>query len=214
MTVRVVLADDHALVSAGLKMLLEVHADLRVVGTAAGGRAAVALVQREQPQVAVLDISMPDLDGIEATRLIRATCPHTHVVVLSAHDNAEHVYRALEAGAIGYLIKDVESTEVVAAVRAASVGRGYRSSRIRDLFVGGPLHAARRRSPAGSLSRREHAVLQFVLDGQTNAEAARQLHLSVKTVETYRGRLMQKLGVTSVPALVKFAVNHGLTQLR
>lgn len=212
--ITVLVADDHTLVRDGVKLLLQAEADLRVVGAVADGRAAVEQAVALQPDVVVLDVSMPDMNGIEAARRIRESCPNTRVVMLSMHDSAEHVYRALEAGASGYLLKDSAGTEVAVAVRAVHAGRRYLAERINELVIAGYLGEARGHSPLDSLSARERDILQLVVDGQSNAEAAARLHLSVKTVETYRSRMMQKLGLRNVTELIKFAIAHGLTQVK
>ena len=214
MTITVLLADDHALVRDGLRMLLESQPDMKVVGAVADGRKAVEMATQLRPDVVVLDISMPDMNGIEAARRIRQVSPDTRIIMLSMHDNAEHVYRALEAGALGYLLKDSAGTEVAVAVRAVHAGRRYLSERIGDLVMSGYLGQDRAGSPLESLSRRERDILQLIVDGHSNPEAARRLNLSVKTIETYRSRMMQKLGLKSVTELVKFAISHGLTQVK
>lgn len=209
MTIRVLLADDHALMREGLRVLLEADPEVTVVCAVANGREAVRRARELSPDVAVLDISMPDLNGIEATRQIRSRCP-TQVVVLSMHSSREHVHQALAAGALGYLLKESASAEVLTAIRHAQAGRRYVSSAIGSapdyLYGQDP-----KRSPIASLSARERQVLQLVVEGKSSAEVARMVHLSRKTVETYRSRLMKKLGVADVTALVKFAVEHGLT---
>lgn len=211
MPITVLLADDHPLIRDGLRLLLEANADLRVVAAVADGREAVDAATRLQPDVAVLDISMPDLDGIEAARRIRDACPRTRVIMLSMHESAEHVRRAVAAGAAGYLLKDTAPKEIAAALRAVHSGRLYFSERVGAQAAAaesGPAHAL------DSLSPRERDILQFIVEGHSNADAAKALGLSVKTVETYRSRLMQKLGLSSVAELVKFALSHGLTRLR
>jgi DNA-binding NarL/FixJ family response regulator len=210
-TLSILIADDHALVRDGLKMILEAESDLRVVGAAADGREAVALARQHRPDVAVLDISMPHLDGIEAARAIVADNPRTRVVMVSMHDSAEHVHRALTAGATGYLLKDSAGAEVVTAVRAVHAGRRYLAARINELVIAGYLDQDRGTSPLESLSPRERAILLLVVEGVSNADAAERLKLSVKTIETYRSRMMRKLGLGSVAELVKFAISRGLT---
>jgi DNA-binding NarL/FixJ family response regulator len=208
MPITVLVADDHAVIRDGLRILLRSHTDLDIVGTAAGGREAVDAAVRLRPDVALLDISMPGVDGIEAARLIHAACPQTRIIMLSMHEGADHVRRAVEAGASGYLLKDARADEIATALRAVHAGRRYFTERA------GKPPAVGAATALDSLSARELEILRLVADGHGNAEAAQELGLSVKTVETYRSRLMQKLGLGSVAELVKFALSHGLTQLR
>jgi len=208
--IRVLLADDHAVVRDGLKVLLQQSADINVVGEADDGREAVRLAQQLGPDVVIMDIAMRDLNGIEAARLVREKCPATRVVMLSMHSNSEHVHRAFEAGATGFVLKDSAGKEVVSAVRAAHGGRRYLSRAIEALEASAPLRSGRT-SPLESLSARERQVLQLVVEGRSSAQIAAAIHLSPKTVETYRGRLTTKLGVRGVPALVRFAIEHGIT---
>lgn len=211
MTIRVLLADDHAMVRDGLKALLKTCSDIEVVEAVGNGREAVRRVIELKPEVAILDVAMPDLNGIEAASMLRERCPETRIVMLSMHSSSEHVYRALEAGAAGYLLKESAGEEVVSAVRAVYAGRKYLSRALDK-----PEHridavATRRTSPIDSLSARERQVLQLVVEGRSSAEIAAKIHLSPKSVDTYRARLMKKLDVADVPALVKFAIQHGLT---
>jgi len=209
-TIRVLLADDHAVMRDGLKVLLQQAADISVVGEAADGREAVRRVQELNPDVVIMDIAMRELNGIEAARLLREKCPATRVVMLSMHSNSEHVFRALEAGAAGFVLKESAGEEVAAAVRAAHAGRRYLSRAIAGLQLTAPSRAGRA-GPLGSLSAREREVLQLVVEGRSSTEIAATVHLSPKTIETYRGRLMTKLGVPDVPSLVRFAIEHHLT---
>jgi DNA-binding NarL/FixJ family response regulator len=210
MTIRVLLADDHVMMRDGLKALLTASLDISVVAEVGNGRDAVRRAEELKPDVAIMDISMPELNGMEATRLLRDKCPGTRVVILSMHSSSEHVFRALEAGAMGYVLKESAGAEVNAAVRAVHGGRRYLSRAIaaREPAV---RSGAARSSPLDSLSGRERQVLQLVVEGHSSAEIARRVHLSPKSVDTYRSRLMKKLGVGDVPALVKFAVQHGIT---
>jgi DNA-binding NarL/FixJ family response regulator len=210
MTIRVLLADDHALMREGLSALLAATPDISVVGEARTGREAVSGAQQLDPDVVVMDIAMPDLNGIEAARLIHARRPATRIVMLSMHSTAEHVYRALEAGASGYLLKESAGGEVIAAVRAVHAGRQYLCTALAG-SVGGFAPFAHAPGPIDSLSPRERQVLQMVVEGKTSREIAHVLCLSPKSVETYRSRLMEKLGVENIPSLVKFALEHGLT---
>jgi DNA-binding NarL/FixJ family response regulator len=207
MTVRVLIADDHAVMRDGLRALLRTEGDIDVVGAAEDGREAVRLVCELAPNVVVMDIAMPGLNGIEATREIRRRSPSTAVIMLSMHSTSEHVYRAFEAGASGYLLKKRAGAEIAVAVRTISQGRHFTSPGLADPRADGDSHA----SPISRLTRRERQVLQLVVEGRSSAEIAGLIFLSPKSVETYRSRLMAKLGVADLPALVKFALHHGLT---
>jgi len=209
MTIRVLLVDDHALMRDGVKVLLEA-AGISVVGEAGDGRTALQRAIELKPDVVVMDISMPDMNGTEAARLLREKCPATRILILSMHSSSEHVFRAFEAGAAGYILKESAGTEVVTAVRAVHGGNRYISSAIASPESAARSHAEQS-SPLDSLSARERQVLQLVVEGASSAEIAQAVFLSRKTVETYRSRLMKKLGVADVPALVKFAVLHGIT---
>lgn len=211
MTIRVLLADDHAMLREGLKALLATSGDIEVVAEAGDGREAVRRAQEAAPDVAVLDIAMPQLNGIEAARLLRERCPGLRIVVLSMHSSAEHVFRALEAGADGYLLKEAAAAEVAAAVRAVHGGRRYLCRALAELQPARRDTAAAATSPLASLSARERQVLQLVVEGHSSADIAARLHLSPKSIGTYRSRLMRKLGVANVAELVKFAVEHALT---
>ena len=211
--IRIVLADDHAVVRDGLRVLLEAQSDIEVVGDAANGREAMRLTQQLHPDVVVMDIAMPELNGIEATLQIHDMSPSTQVLILSMHSTTEHIFRALQAGARGYLLKDSAGAEVVDAVRAVHAGRRYLSQKIASTVIDDYISERQRASPLDSLSRRERQILQLVAEGKSSAEAAAMLFLSPKTVDTYRSRMMQKLGIADVPSLVKFAIQHGVTQL-
>lgn len=216
MTIRVFLADDHAVVRDGLRFLLEAQGDVTVVGDAADGRETVRLVKQLRPDVVVMDIAMPDLNGIEATHEICKSCPSTRVVILSVYGTTEHIFRALQAGALGYLMKESAGAEVVTAVRAVHAGRRYLSQKIDEIIIDDYIHqrgVTEAKSPLESLSPREREVLQLAVEGKSNKEIADILYLSPKTVETYHSRLMQKLGINDLPSLVKFAIQHGITPL-
>lgn len=211
MSIRILLADDHAVVRDGLRALLDAEPGLEVVGSVTDGREALLAAKRLQPDVVVMDINMPGLNGIEATRSMVELEPPPQVLILSMHGSSEHIYRALQAGARGYLMKESAGSEVVGAVRAVAAGRRFLSERIADTALDAYLAEGRTSSPLDSLSARERQLLQLLAEGRSNAEAARLLSLSVKTVETYRSRLLQKLGLHDLPALVRFALEHGLT---
>lgn len=214
MTIRVLLADDHALVRDGLRLILSGQRDLEVVAETGSGREAVALAAALAPDVVLMDIAMPDLNGIEATARLRQACPAARVVVLSMHATSEHLYRAFAAGASGYLVKESAGAEVVHAIRAVRSGRRYLSRVLADGPLGDtvlPAAEQAARSPLERLSPREREILQLVVEGHSSAAIGSRLRLSPKTVETYRSRLMAKLGLGDLPSLVRFAVSHGLT---
>jgi DNA-binding NarL/FixJ family response regulator len=213
--INVLLADDHAVVRDGLSFILQAEGDIDVVASVANGRQAVSRAQALQPDVVLMDITMPELNGIEATALIRESCPEVRVIILSMLGTSEHVFRALQAGASGYLLKESAGQEVVEAVRAVAAGQRYLSPAITDIVVGDYLLRAdgNEVSPLESLSPREQEILQLVVEGKSSAEIAGLVHLSPKTVDTYRSRAMAKLGVTDLPALVRFAIQHGLIGL-
>jgi DNA-binding NarL/FixJ family response regulator len=216
MNISVLLADDHTVVRDGLRYLLEAEPDIEVVGDAANGREAVKLVAHLKPDIVIMDITMPELNGIEATHQIRQLCPSTGIIILSMHANRMHIARALEAGAQGYLIKESAGIEVVEAVRAVNAGHNYLSQAVSDIVVSDYVSQKRAlgyKSPLESLSAREREVLQLVVEGKSSAEIAGILNLSPKTVESYRSRLMQKLDIGDIPSLVKFAIQQGLTPL-
>lgn len=216
MTIRVVLADDHAVVRDGLRLILEGQGSFTVVGEAADGRSAVRQTRLKSADVVIMDIAMPELNGVEATRQIHESEVGARVVILSMHATSEHIYRALSAGALGYLLKESAGQEIVNAVRAVHAGRRYLSQRIAETMVDDYIlrrHGSPARSPLEALSPREREILQLVVEGKSSARIAELLNLSPKSVETYRSRLMHKLGIRDIPGLVKFAIEHGLTSL-
>jgi RNA polymerase sigma factor (sigma-70 family) len=216
MNITVFIADDHAVVRDGLRFLLQAQPDIEVVGDATNGREAVRWVEELKPDVVIMDITMPELNGIEAAQKIGETCPSTRVIILSMHSTTEHIFRALQAGASGYLLKESAGIEVATAVRAVYAGDRYLSQKIADRVIDDYIRHRERstaESPLESLSAREREILQLVVEGKSSTEIAEILILSPKTVETYRSRMMKKLGITDLPGLVKFAIQHGLTSL-
>jgi len=211
--INVFIADDHAVVRDGLQLLIESQPDIKVTGSAADGRQTVAEVQKHCPEVVLMDIAMPELNGIEATRQILKECPSTRVIIVSMYATTEHIYQALQAGALGYILKESAGVEVVNAIRAVVLGKRYLSKKIDSIMVDNYIymHQSASKSPLESLSPREREVLQLVVEGKSSVEIASVLSLSPKTVETYRSRLMQKLGINDIPGLVKFAIQHGIT---
>lgn len=213
MTISVLIADDHAVVRDGLRLLLESQTDIRVVGEEADGRAAVDAALRLEPDVVLMDLAMPLLNGADATAQIIEKRDTTKIVMLSMHSTVEHVFRALQAGALGYLRKESAGSEVVDAVRTVHAGRRYLSQKITESVVDDYIRKRTVDSPLESLSQREREILQLLVEGKSGIEIARLLHVSPKTVDTYRSRMMQKLGISDLPGLVKFALQHGLTTL-
>ncbi|MGD8626566.1 MAG: response regulator transcription factor [Anaerolineae bacterium] len=215
MIISVFLADDHAVVRDGLRFLLGAQPDIQVVGDAADGHKTVQQVAELCPDVVLVDIAMPGLNGIETTRQICENCPDIKVIILSMHSTTEHIFRALQAGAEGYVLKESAGVEVVNAVRTVHGGLRYLSPKIADAVVRDYVQQRElyEKSPLESLSPRELEVLQLVAEGKSSAEIADLLALSPKTVDTYRSRLMRKLNLDDLASLVKFAIRHGLTTL-
>lgn len=215
MSISVVIADDHAIVRDGLRLLLESQPDIIVKGEAHNGRDAIRQAKKLSPDIVIMDISMPELNGIEAAGRIIEECPSARVIILSMHSTVEHIYRSLKAGARGYLLKESAGTEVVAAVRAVYKGTRYLSQKISDRIVDEYLSAREPKTgnPIERLTQREREVLQLVTEGRSSAEIAGIMFLSPKTIETYRSRLMHKLGVNDMPSLVKLAIRYGLTTI-
>lgn len=213
MSIRILLADDHTIVRDGLRALLEAEPGFTTIASVANGLEAVQAARALNPDVAVMDIAMPELNGLDATAQIRRECPTTKVVILSIHATSEHIYQAFRAGAMGYLLKESTGSELVTAVRAVSEGRRYLAQRISDTVLEDYLHQraeSSRPSPLESLSEREREVLQLVAEGLSSAEVAARLSLSSRTVETYRARLMKKLDLRELPSLIRFAIENGL----
>lgn len=208
MRIRILLADDHAVVRQGFRMILSAHSDLEIVGEAGNGREAVDLAATLRPDVVVMDVTMPDLNGIEATRRVTADNPHVRVVALSMHKDSVYVREILRAGARGYLLKDSVADDLVAAVRAVAGGEGYLSPAVSNAVLDD--YRKHVTNPIDLLSSREREVLQMLAEGKTNKEIAATLNLSVYTVDAHRGRIMEKLNVHSINELVRFAVRNGL----
>ena len=213
MTISVLIADDHTVLSEGLRYLLASHPDMDVIGLAENGRDAVRAAVEEHPDIVLMDHAMPRLNGTEATRLIRERCPDTKVIMLSMYSDAVHVYRALQAGATGYIIKKSVSKEVVDAILAVHRGGRYLSRQLADIVIDHVVHRSTPNDPLERLSSRERQVLQLLAEGHSVAEIAATLSLSPKTVETYRARMMEKLKIYELAGLVRFAIQQGVTSL-
>ncbi len=215
MSIRILLADDHQLFREGLRSLLKDEPDMQVIAQADNGRAAVQQASDLKPNVVVMDISMPDMNGMEATRQIASRVPGTKVLGLSMHSDRRFVQGMLKAGAYGYLLKDCANEELVRAIRDVANGLTYLSSAVAGHVVEAYVNGKQtdQSSPSGLLTGREREVLQLVAEGLTTKEVANKLHISPKTVETHRQQFMNKLDIHSVADLTKFAVREGLTSL-
>jgi DNA-binding NarL/FixJ family response regulator len=213
MAISVYIVDDHAVVIDGLRCLLEAEPDIKVIGQAGDGRTAVQKIAGLAPDVVIMDIEMPDLNGIEATQLIHDRYPAIKIIMLSMNSDPEYVFRALRAGARGYLPKISPGSEVIDALRAVHAGKRYFTRQIAEAVINDYISERPAASPLDSLSSRERQVMQLFVEGQSVAVIAETLALSPRTVETYRTRLMQKLGIDNLPSLVKFAIKHGITTL-
>jgi DNA-binding NarL/FixJ family response regulator len=211
MTIRILIADDHGIVVEGLKSLAEAEPDIEVVGIVADGREAVRHARESKPDVVIMDMSMPELNGADATRAILQNDPACRVIVLSMYAEREYVRRALKAGAMGYVVKRSAAKELVDAIRAVHAGQRYLSPRVADVVIGAG--ADDKDDLLAKLSLREREVLQLLAEGNTGAEIAQRLSLSQKTVETYRARLVEKLGIRDLPGLVRFAIQRGIVTL-
>ena len=208
--IRILLADDHTVVRQGFKMILDAQADMEIVGEAANGRQAVELAEQLRPDVVVMDVSMPELNGIEATRRLATSVPRARVVALSMHKDSVYVREILRAGARGYLLKDSGAADLVAAIHAVASGESYLSPAVSNAVLDDyRRHAA---NPIDLLTSREREVLQLLAEGKTNKEIAGVLNLSVYTVEAHRGRILEKLNLHSIGELVRFAVRNGLIE--
>jgi DNA-binding NarL/FixJ family response regulator len=211
--IRVLLADDHIIMRKGLRLLLERQPNITVVGEASDGRQCVELAQAERPDVVVMDIAMPNLNGIEAARQIVGQRPEIAVAVLSMHSDESYVIRALKAGARAYLLKDSAESDLIAAIRALSDGKSFFSPAISKLLVEDYMRQLERKGVDDSyelLTTREREILQLLAEGKSNKEVANMLNLSLYTVETHRTHILQKLNLHTVPELILYAVRKGI----
>jgi two-component system response regulator NreC len=211
--IRVLLADDHTLIRGGLRLLIEQHPDICVIGEANDGRAAVAMAGELKPEVAVLDIGMPNLNGIEAAQQITTAEPGVAVVILSMHRDETYILRALKSGARGYLLKDSAEADLVTAIRSVAEGKSFFSPAVSKVLLEDyvrKLHRSGGEDSYDLLSAREREVLQLIAEGKSNKEIANMLHLSVYTVETHRANIMEKLKLKSVAELILYAVRKGI----
>jgi two-component system response regulator NreC len=215
MSIRILLADDHKIVRDGLRALLKNQSGMEVIAEAGDGRSTVQMVQELLPNVVIMDIAMPDMNGIEATRQITATAPNVKIVALSMHSDKRFVAEMLKAGASGYLLKDCAFEELDNAIRAVIANRIYLSPKLADIIIKDytRLFPKTEFSVFSILTFREREVLQLLAEGKTTKEISSSLQISAKTVETYRKQLMDKLDIHSIAELTKYAVREGLTSL-
>lgn len=211
--IRILVADDHAIIRSGLRTLLERQTGFAVVGEAADGRQAVELARAAHPDVAMLDIAMPNLNGIEAARQIAADLPKTRIVIFSVHSDEGYVLKALKAGARGYLLKDAAEADIIHAVRVVHAGKAFFSPEISRMLVEDYVRQLQARGVDDSyelLTTREREILQLLAEGKSNKDIAALLNLSVYTVETHRSHILQKLNLHSLPELILYAVRKGV----
>jgi len=211
--IRVLVADDHTIIRSGLRLLLERQSGFEVVGEAVDGRQTVELAESLRPDVVVLDIAMPNLNGIEAAKQLAAKLPKVSVIVLSMHADESYVLRALKAGARGYLLKDSAESDIINAIRAVSQGKAYFSPEISRMLMDDYVRNLQQRGVDDRydlLTAREREILQLLAEGKTNKEISALLNLSPHTVETHRGNILQKLNLHSLPELILYAVRKGV----
>jgi len=211
--IRIIVADDHAVMRRGLRLILEQQADFQVLGEANDGREAMSMAESLKPDVAVLDITMPNLNGIEAARQISAKHPGVAIVILSMHADEGYVLRALKAGARGYLLKESPEADFIQAVRAVSEGKAFFSPAVSRMLVEDYVRQLQDKDIEDSyelLTPREREILQLIAEGKSNKDVANLLNLSLYTVETHRGNMLEKLNLHSVPELILYAVRKGV----
>ncbi len=214
MNITVLLADDHRMVREGFRLLLETQPDIKVIGEAGNGREAVRQAAKLAPDIILMDIAMPELNGIEATKQIIEAHSSAKIIILSMYSTTQHIFRALKAGAKGYILKESAGDDIIKAVRTVHSGKTFLCDEITGVVVGDYIEKREKGEsddPLARLSTREREVLQLLVEGKSNTKIAELLFLSQKTVETYRSHLMQKLGINDLPGLVKFAIQHGIT---
>lgn len=207
-TLRILLVDDHALVRAGLRALLQAMPEVEIVGDVGDGNAALELIASQQPDLVLMDIAMPELNGIEAVRRIKKEFPKVRVIILSMYTNQEYVQQALRAGVAGYLLKDAAAVELELAIQSVKRGETYLSPAVAKYVVAGYVQS----SGSDPLTMRQKEILRAVAEGMTTQEIARQLNISIKTVETHRAQLMDRLDIHDVPGLVRYAIRVGLVK--
>lgn len=214
MPIRILLADDHKIMRAGLRSLLEKHQNIEVVGEAENGRRAIQMTLEVKPDVVIMDVSMPELNGIEATRQITSSLPGTKVIALSMYSDKRFVVGMLQAGAVGFLLKDCASQDLARAITAVASGQNYLSPEIAGVMIDDYIHRFSSSDGTGQvLTAREREVLQLIAEGWSTKDIASRLYVSIKTVETHRRQIMKKLDIHTVADLTKYAIREGLTSL-
>ncbi|HVB59741.1 MAG: response regulator transcription factor [Ktedonobacteraceae bacterium] len=213
--IRILLADDHTILRAGLRMMLNAQPDMEVIGEAQDGKQAINATMHLQPDIVLMDITMPDMGGIEATRQIKKIAPEVKVLVLTMHENDEYVFQALRAGASGYILKEAADTELITALHVLRSGQFYLSPSAQSVIVGDYLqrvHTGEEKDSYNNLTEREKEILKLVAEGYTNNQIAERLVISPKTVDTHRTHVMDKLNLHSRAELVKYAMRRGLLE--
>ncbi len=213
---KILIADDHEIVRHGLRSMLESHPDWEVVGEAVTGREAVELAKQTMPNVAVIDVSMPELNGLEATRQILKALPQTEVLILTMHESEQVVREVLDAGARGYVLKSDAGRDLIAAVEALCQRKAFFSSRVSEMllqsYLSRPAREPAPEAPRNRLTAREREIVQLLAEGKTNKEVASALNISIKTAETHRTNIMNKLDLHSISELVRYAVRNNIVE--
>jgi len=215
MAIKIILADDHALIRDGLRMMIDRETDFEITGQASNGREIVDMIKKRAPDIVIMDISMPELNGIEATRQIKEINENIKIIALSVHSEVSFVRQMLKAGASGYLVKHSEFKELVQAIRTVADGQLYLSPRVSGQVIGDYLSSSSSNDSAifTKLSDREREILQMLAEGDNKHEIAETLHLSVKTIESHRQNIMNKLNIDRFPDLIRYAIREGITEL-
>jgi two-component system response regulator NreC len=216
MMAKVLLAEDLTLLRTGVRALLESSGEVQVVGEACNGREALKLAQKLHPDLVLMDVAMPELNGIEATRQLRKALPRVRVIMLSMHADRQYIFESLRAGASGYVLKNAPLSEVLSAIQTVLAGGTFLSTSLADVVLDDYLRRARGHQPENELeklSAREREVLQLLAEGDSSSEIAQRLHISARTVDSHRQHIMEKLDIHSIAALTKFAIRHGLCPL-